>query len=313
MHPISFEQICGGPFDPFTWFNIVGEFGCVFWVLAYVFIIRQCFKDKSYGLPLVAICMNIAWEFVASWVIPNPVPLWHCFDRLWFFVDLVIVYQLLRYGRELQTIPEIQRNFHGVFAGTVVLSGMGLYAFYVQYYDILGLVGAFMVNLVMSVTFLFFYFSRRRQKGRGLSVPAAWCKMLGTLGTSIECHYVIGMTQKWLGGLHFLTYLCLSIFLFDCIYIYAVMKATRATAQVPEREASVLAGRPTRRAKSESFWSVAMTTPRPRRVSGTARGSASAHDSTSLAARSNIVRLCRLGRRPSICSNSGTFSTSWSG
>ncbi|WP_224371024.1 transmembrane-type terpene cyclase [Hyalangium versicolor] len=221
-------------FDPFAWFNVVGELGCVFWVAAYVFIIWQCARDKSYGLPLVAICMNLSWEFLASWVLPNPVPLWHFFDRVWFFVDLIIVYQLLRHGRQWQTIPEVRDHFYAIIGVTTVLSGIGLYAFYVQYYDLLGLVGAFMINLVMSVTFVFFYFSRRHQGGAGLSVPAAWCKMLGTLGTSIECHYVIGMSQPWLGGLHFLTFLCLSIWLVDCVYIYLVMKA-RVTARVPEK------------------------------------------------------------------------------
>lgn len=236
MHPtFSPEHVGANPFDPFAWFNIIGEIGCVFWILAYVFIIRQCFKDKSYGLPMVAICMNLAWEFLASWVIPNPVPLWHFFDRVWFFVDLVIVYQLFRWGRQFQTIPEVRDNFCSIIVGTTVLSGIGLHAFYIQYHDLLGLMGAFMVNLVMSVSFLFFYFARRHQGGRGLSVPAAWCKLLGTLGTSIECHYVIGMTQPWLGGLNFLTFLCLSIFLFDCLYLYAVTKAARATAQEPER------------------------------------------------------------------------------
>ncbi|MBZ4419463.1 hypothetical protein [Myxococcus sp. RHSTA-1-4] len=237
------NYVVGGPYDPLAWFNIVGEVGCVFWVLAYAFIIRQCFKDKSYGLPLVAICMNLAWEFLASWIIPNPVPLWHLFDRVWFFVDLVIVYQLLRYGRSLQTIPEVRQHFHWVVAGTTVLAGIGLYTFYLQYHDLLGLVGAFMINLVMSVSFVFFYFSRRHQAGVGLSVPAALCKMLGTLGTSIECHYVIGMTQPWLGGLSFLHFLCVSIFLFDALYLYLVAKAAlaRAPAARGERPAGALA------------------------------------------------------------------------
>jgi hypothetical protein len=236
MHPtFSSEHVRGGAFDPFAWFNIIGAIGCIFWIAAYILIIRQCFTDKSYGLPMVAICMNLAWEFLASWVIPNPVPLWHLFDRVWFFVDLVIVYQMCRWGRQFQTIPEVRDNFYSIILGTTVLAGAGLYGFYLQYHDLLGLMGAFIVNLVMSVTFLFFYFARRNQDRRGLSVSAAWCKMLGTLGTAIECHYVIGMTQPWLGGLSFLTFLCLSIFLFDCLYIYGVMRAARATVQEPER------------------------------------------------------------------------------
>lgn len=223
----------GGPFDPLTWYNLIGETGCVFWIAAYGFIIHRCHQDRVHGLPLVAICMNLAWEFLAAWVIPNPVPLWLFFDRVWFFVDLIIVYQLLRYGQALQRIPELQRHFHLVVVGTVVLSTLGLYSFYVQYHDLLGLMGAFMVNLVMSVTFVFFYFARRHEGGRGLSVPAAWCKLLGTLGTSIECHYVIGLTQPWLGGLNFLTFLSLSILLFDGLYLYLVTQEARARARQP--------------------------------------------------------------------------------
>jgi hypothetical protein len=236
---LSLEHVDSRALDPFAWFNLVGELGCVFWVAAYLFIIRQCFQDRSYGLPLVAICMNLSWEFLASWILPNPVPLWHFFDRVWFFVDLIIAYQLLRYGRRLQTIPEVRDHFYPILAVTTVLSGAGLYTFYLQYFDLLGLVGAFMINLVMSVTFVFFCFARRHQGGVGLSVPSAWCKMLGTLGTSIQCHYVIGMSQPWLGGLHFLTFLCLVIFLFDCLYIYLVSRV-KVMARAPE-EASALA------------------------------------------------------------------------
>ncbi len=224
MHP--------DPFDPLAWFNLVGEAGCVLWIAAYGFILQRGHQDRAPGLPLVAICMNLAWEFLASWVLPNPVPLWLFFDRVWFFVDLLIVYQLLRYGPALQRIPELQRHFPLVVAGTVVLSTLGLYAFYVQYHDLLGLMGAFMVNLVMSVTCVFMYFARREDGGRGLSVPAAGCKLLGTLGTSIECHWLVAQTQPWLGGLHFLTFLSLSILLFDGLYLYLVAKEAASRVHV---------------------------------------------------------------------------------
>src|SRR5580700_4274656 len=175
----------GGPFDAWAWFNVVGAVGCALWVLTYGLIIHQCFRDRSYGLPLVAICLNISWEFLASWVWPNPVPLWHAFDRAWFFVDLVVVYQLLRHGRGLQRVPEVRRHFYAIVAVTVVASGIGLHTFYLQYRDILGLVSAFIINLIMNVAFIPFFLERRRQGGRGLSVAAAWCKLVGTLFTSI--------------------------------------------------------------------------------------------------------------------------------
>jgi hypothetical protein len=231
MNPFHRLGEPGGPFDPWAWFNLIGEAGCALWVVAYALIIAQCFRDKSYGLPLVAICLNISWELLASWVWPNPVPLWHAFDRAWFFVDLVIVYQLLRYGRELQRIPEVRRHFYAIVAVTFMASVAGLHTFYLQYRDTLGLVDAFIINLIINVTMFPFFLQRRRQGGRGLSVGAAWCKMLGTLGTSIECHYLIDMAEPWLPSLSFLTFLCVSCFATDVLYTYLVTKDARERAQ----------------------------------------------------------------------------------
>jgi hypothetical protein len=76
-----------------------------------------------------------------------------------------------------------------------------------------------------------FFLDRRRQGGRGLSVGAAWCKMLGTLCTSIECHYVIAMGEPWLPSLSFLTFVCASIFATDILYVYLVTKDARERAQ----------------------------------------------------------------------------------
>lgn len=246
----SFHRLgeAGGPFDPWAWFNVVGELGCVLWLGAYLLIIRQCFRDKTYGLPMVAICLNFAWEFLASWVLPNPVPLWHFFDRAWFFGDLFIVYQLWRYGPELQRIPEVRRYFRPLVVVTTLAGGVGLYTFALQYRDLLGLVGAFGINLLMSVAFVFFYFERRHQGGRGLSVGAAWLKMLGTLCTSIECHSVIGMGEPWLPSLSFLTFLCVSIFAVDALYVYLVTQDARQRARAPRPLESEAPTSPTRRA-----------------------------------------------------------------
>jgi hypothetical protein len=228
----------GGPFDPWAWFNIVGEVGCALWVVAYVLIIVRCFRDRSYGLPLCAICLNVSWELLASWVWPNPVPLWHAFDCAWFFVDLVIVYQLLRYGRGLQRVPEVRRHFYAIVAVSAAASVIGLHTFFLQYRDILGLVDAFIINLIINVTSIPFFLERRRQGGRGISVGAAWCKMLGTLCTAIECHYIIGMSEPWLPSLSFLTFLCASIFVTDVLYTYLVTKDARERA----RRAVLVAG-----------------------------------------------------------------------
>ena len=32
----------------------------LFWTLTYVLVIRQGFRDRTYGMPLVALCANIS-------------------------------------------------------------------------------------------------------------------------------------------------------------------------------------------------------------------------------------------------------------
>jgi len=204
-------------------FNIIGALGCVCWIVAYVLIVRRAHRDRAYGLPIVAICFNFAWELLASFALPNPVWLWHTFDRVWLLVDVVIMAQLLRYGRALQTIPEFRAYFYPLVAVTFLAGLIGQYLFVIAYIDRLGLVVAFGINLVMSVAFCLWYFARRDDR-RGVSVGAAWFKMLGTLGTSIECHWVVRMIDPELPSLGFLTFLCVAIFAVDVLYIVLVSR-----------------------------------------------------------------------------------------
>ncbi len=227
MHPIYSVDPSNPAFNPLTWYNLIGAGGCVFWVLAYLFILKRCFSERTYGLPLVAICLNFGWELLASFVFPNPVALWHLFDRAWLLIDVLLVYQLWRWGKAEQRIPELARYFHAVVVLTFALGVWGQYAFVDSYRDRLGLVGAFGVNLIMSVMFVFFYFARR-ESGRGLSRAGAVCKMLGTLGTSIECHWVVRSIDPELESLAFLNFLSITIFAFDCLYVFLVFSRPAA-------------------------------------------------------------------------------------
>ena len=217
--------------DLTTWFNLVGAAGCILWIVAYAFAIHRGFKDKTYAFPMLPICLNFTWELLAAWVFPNVNGLWLWFNRIWFLVDIVIVYQLVVHGPKEQKIPELKKWFYPILTGVMVLACAGQYAFVEQYKDFLAIVTAFMINLIMSVLFIFFYFDRRDKGGRGLSKPTAWCKMLGTLGTAIECHYVVGLTTPALSSLAFLTFLCMTIFLMDSLYIYFLYKPYPVTAE----------------------------------------------------------------------------------
>src|SRR3712207_6737729 len=69
----------------------------VLWTLAYLLIIRQGFLDRTYGMPLVALCANISWEFIFAFVYPHDLPQ-GAVNVVWFSLDVVILFQLLLYG-----------------------------------------------------------------------------------------------------------------------------------------------------------------------------------------------------------------------
>lgn len=75
-------------------FYICGLFGELFWVLAYILIIYRGLKDKSYGMPLVPLALNVGVEFVFSFCDRFNL----LFSYTWFFLDLGIVYTYFRYG-----------------------------------------------------------------------------------------------------------------------------------------------------------------------------------------------------------------------
>jgi len=219
----AFDGADPAAFDIWSWFNLVGMAGCICWVIAYALIVRTSYRDKANGLPMVAVALNFSWELLASFWFPNPVALWHAFDRIWLAVDVVIVVQTLLYGKAFQRIPEIRERFYLIFALAVIAGFIGQYTFVADYPDRLGLVIAFGINLVMSILFVLMFLDRQGDR-RGISKGGAVFKMLGTLGTSIECHWVVYMIDTELGGIGFLTFLCVSIFLVDCLYIALVWR-----------------------------------------------------------------------------------------
>jgi hypothetical protein len=224
-------------FNPLTWYNLVGAVGCALWIAAYILIAKKSEKEKTYGFPLIAICLNIAWESLACFVWPNPVLLWKIFDHAWFLFDLWLVSQLVRFGRKEMVEPEIRDHFWKILFGIFVLAVAVQHSFVMTYFDRLGLVVAFVINFAISALFIPFYFARRNDR-RGLSVPGAWCKMLGTLGTAVECHWLVRAIDPELPSLAFLTVISVAIFALDVVYLVLLI---RLPSVQPSSSASIQA------------------------------------------------------------------------
>ena len=107
-----------------------------FWVGAYIMIARRGFLDKSYGMPIAAMCTNIAWEFLFGLnVFPACPVLWEaCPAQLLKYgslvaalVDVLIVVTILKYGRKQIELPVMVKYFPFIVLGGILVAVTSLY------------------------------------------------------------------------------------------------------------------------------------------------------------------------------------------
>ena len=177
----------------------------VFWTAVYVLIIRLGFRDKTYSMPITALCANISWEFIFSFLYPHAPPQ-NYINIIWFAFDLVIVFQTLRFGR---IAFERAWLFYPAFILGVLVSLGAILATTVEFNDWDGKYAAFGQNLMMSV--LFVAMLLKRQDVKGQSIYIALFKMAGTLLPSILFFLRFPFSPL-------LNFFYVAIFVFDLIY-----------------------------------------------------------------------------------------------
>ena len=158
--------------------------GGVVWLVTYLSALRTGHRQQAPALPIVAVCLNITWEILHSIVYPPPRQIDLVTNLAWLALDLFILFQVFRYGRGRQVIPEVRDHFPLVVVGTLVIAFIGQITFHRHvtansiFPDESGAIPAFFINLVMSVLFISMYFAR--PDGAGLSRTVAWGKFVGS-------------------------------------------------------------------------------------------------------------------------------------
>jgi hypothetical protein len=187
-----------------------------FWVLVYIIVIRDIVKHKFIGIPVLAVCANIAWEFLWSMrFYTNMGALFEWGYRAWFILDLFIFYSMIRYGKIQFTDPRLQKNFLLIIFFAFICWVAGIFAFTTQYQDPIGAVTAYLVNAHMSALYILLILKFPLEKS--LTVSTAWYKMLGTSLTSIFCFWAFPHA-------YFMLTMTVVTFVLDITYIYLVMK-----------------------------------------------------------------------------------------
>lgn len=193
--------------------------GGLLWSLTYVLIIRRGFKDETFGMPLVALCANISWEAIFSFIyLPSPPQLY--INYAWFSLDLVIAFQFLRFGRS--EFPKLSsKKFYFMFSMILIIAFGVIVAITNELHDFLGVYTAFGQTLVMSILFITMLLSRNGTRGQSIYIGIS--KMLGTGVISLAFYLYQPISQESI----LLPSLFVSIFVIDVVYLILLYKKSK--------------------------------------------------------------------------------------
>jgi hypothetical protein len=162
---------------------VIQSFAGLLWTLAYLLIIRRARRDRVYGMPIVALSANLAWEFWYTFVElpPHPDPTKHAaqfaVNFVWFVFDVAILWQTLRYGpRQFAWLG--RAGFYAMFTLALGVTGTTVILLNKEFHDVFGVRASFVQNLMMSGLFLGMLNARRSLAGQSLGV--ALSKMGGS-------------------------------------------------------------------------------------------------------------------------------------
>jgi hypothetical protein len=197
------------------------------WTVVYLELVRIGFKEKTYGMHLFALALNVTWEGLYTFkdLTAPTIPVQGWVNLVWVLFDIAIVTTYFRYGRkEFEKFGLLKHNFIPwsilIFAMSFVLQ----YSFIVEFGDNAPKYSAFLQNLIMSVLFICMLVARKSTQGQNQVI--AVCKWLGTLAPTISIGVLHGNKLV----------LVLGIFcsVFDLIYIYALRLYSKASVKQPE-------------------------------------------------------------------------------
>ena len=233
--------------DHATW-RLMGEalrLTCAFfWISTYLLIIRRGNRDRVPAMPLAAFALNICWEGIFSFVYMPTDPRVLLAWGACFFLDVAILVQVYRYGRN--DFPEaiVQRRWGAILVTALATAFVVLMGFTAQFGDRLGWYTGFLQNLLMSILFVAMIVRRDSVKGQSLYIALG--KLLGTFvafllatrwspafGTAQVDHQLRAPTP--MPALVYWVYPL--IFFFDVLYAVMVYRKSRAEGLDPWRRA----------------------------------------------------------------------------
>jgi len=196
------------------------------WTIVYIDGIRIGIKDKSYALPLWALGLNIAWEFLYTVVGYQAAGLKAqiVINGIWFLLDIGLVYTYFRHGKKY--FPEKLKSHWFYMWGTLVIlvSFVLQYTFLTEFGFVYGATyAAYLQNLLMSILFIAMLLQRSSSEGQTMTI--AMSKWIGSLAPTISFGILGGGPFAELQS--YVLVVGILMVIFDLVYIWllAAIKA----------------------------------------------------------------------------------------
>ncbi len=198
----------------------------IFWFATYYLVIRRGFKDKTYGIPFVALAVNTTWDVYGAFIRPSPSGQ-AGIDALYVIIDLIIYWQVLKYWQSDQ-LSMTRFQFYFFVALSLVMSFTLYRAALFELNDVDGVRLAYIDNLINSAFFVMMVIYRPTPAGQSLYIGLF--KMIGT-GSAI----IATAANPWPGteNSSLLPPVYIFIFLLDLIYVILIYRRIRAAGLNP--------------------------------------------------------------------------------
>lgn len=156
------------------------------WIAIYVLMTRRGVLDKSYGMPIAALCLNISWEFNFAFLTAIE-PVYRIGNGLFFLFDLGVLYTCFRYGAEDFDWPILRRWFKPIVSFTLAASLLGVILFVRAFDDTYG--GLFAALNTPLYSALLIAMLLRRDSVRGQSLYIGLLVLIGDSAAYIPTLY----------------------------------------------------------------------------------------------------------------------------
>jgi len=196
------------------WFNGIG---CLFWVIAYVVLVREIRIKKFVEMPAYVAGANLGWEFVWSFFYHPDTGWLYALSYIGaFFLDCYIFASLLRYGTKQPMAADLKKHFTLFALANLTFWILFSYFYRAEGFDTtIGANSGYIINVILS--FQCVAMLLQSEDTKNFSLLLGWCKMLGT--GLITVSMFIFYPEN-----HFVQLLGVTCLIADNIYIYLLKK-----------------------------------------------------------------------------------------